>query len=239
MTNAQGLDISVWNDDNSTPQMFTPEKAYAAGARFVFVKASEGVFIDPDYLANWTRCRGKLYRGAYHFFTWKADAVAQARFFAGVLQAGPGELPPVVDYESRTGVPDRVTAVSRLEQFVSEFERITGRQLMVYTSPSFWREFGSTAAHWAARPLWIANYQVSKPTVPAPWANWDFWQYTDKGDGLAYGAESKNIDMNWYNGSLEEMLERFDVASLEPKPTETQLDRIERKIDKILEIVEP
>ena len=239
MTNAQGLDISVWNDDNSTPQMFTPEKAYAAGARFVFVKASEGVFIDPDYLANWTRCRGKLYRGAYHFFTWKADAVAQARFFAGVLQAGPGELPPVVDYESRTGVPDRVTAVSRLEQFVSEFERITGRQLMVYTSPSFWREFGSTSAHWAARPLWIANYQVSKPTVPAPWANWDFWQYTDKGDGLAYGAESKNIDMNWYNGSLEEMLERFDVASLEPKPTETQLDRIERKIDKILEIVEP
>ncbi len=239
MTNVQGVDISVWDDENSTPQMFDPAQAYKAGARFVFIKVSEGTFVDPDYLNNWHQCRGKLYRGGYHYFRWQYNPIEQARFFAGALAKEPGELPPVIDYESRNGVPDRVTAVSRLEQFVVEFERISGRQLMVYTGPSYWKEYGSTAAHWSRRPLWIANYQVSKPTVPAPWANWDFWQYTDKGDGLAYGAESKNIDMNWYNGSLEEMLERFDVASLEPKPTETQLDRIERKIDKILEIVEP
>lgn len=236
MTNVQGVDISVWDDDNSTATMFDPMKARVQGAQFVFVKASEGLFTDPDYIANWGRCRGKLYRGAYHYFRWNADPVAQARFFAGILQADPGELPAVVDYESRVGVPDRVSAISRLEQFVGEFESMTGRQLMIYTGVSFWREFGSTAAHWAARPLWIANYGVIVPTVPAPWSTWTFWQYTANGDGLAYGSEAKSIDLNWYQGSLAQMQARFGLGSLVGQPVESQLDRIERMVREIWEM---
>ena len=236
MTTTPGLDISVWQDENSTPQMFDPAKASAAGAAFVFIKASEAVYLDPDFVRNWAQCRGKLYRSAYHYFRWQFSPIDQARFFAGVLAKDPGELPPVIDFESRSGVPDRVSAVSRLEQFVSEFERITGRQLMIYTGPSYWKEYGSTAAHWAARPLWVANYGVTVPSVPAPWATWTFWQYTDKGPGLAFGAESLNIDMNWYQGSLAQMRTRFNLGANDQPPVvvETQLDRIERGMDELL-----
>ena len=234
MTTTPGLDISVWQDENSTPQMFDPIKAYAAGARFVFIKASEGVLLDPDMLMNWQNCKGKLYRGAYHYFRWQYSPLDQARFFAGVLKADPGELPPVIDFESRNGVPGRVAAVAGLTMFVTEFERITGKQqqLMIYTGPSFWREYGSTAAAWAERPLWIANYGTTTPAIPPPWQKWDFWQYSAHGPGLVYGAESLNIDMNYYNGDLDQMKQRFGLDGV--KPVETQLDRIERGMDELL-----
>jgi GH25 family lysozyme M1 (1,4-beta-N-acetylmuramidase) len=35
-----GIDVSRWQDDNNTPQQIDFRKAYAAGARFVFIKAS-------------------------------------------------------------------------------------------------------------------------------------------------------------------------------------------------------
>ena len=36
-----GIDISVWQDDNSTSQKMDFHKAKTAGARFVFIKISE------------------------------------------------------------------------------------------------------------------------------------------------------------------------------------------------------
>ncbi len=48
---------------------------------------------------------------------------------------------------------------------------------------------------------------MSKPKELEPWKSagktWTFWQYTQNGDGLAYGAESKSIDLNWFNGDLD------------------------------------
>ena len=28
-------------------------------------------------------------------------------------------------------------------------------------------------------PLWIANYRVPKPTIPAPWKSYIIWQYAE------------------------------------------------------------
>ncbi len=48
-----------------------------------------------------------------------------------------------------------------------------------------------------------------------PWASWTFWQWTDKGDGLAFGMESKGLDMNWFNGTEQELRK---WAGVEPGP---------------------
>ena len=53
MTNAIGCDISRWNDANSTPQMVDFEKMKAAGADFVFIKASQANWADEDIIFNW------------------------------------------------------------------------------------------------------------------------------------------------------------------------------------------
>jgi GH25 family lysozyme M1 (1,4-beta-N-acetylmuramidase) len=52
--------------------------------------------------------------------------------------------------------------------------------------------------------LWLANYSKTPASV-YPWSKWDFWQFTNRLDGLAFGAESRMIDADYFNGSLEEL----------------------------------
>ena len=87
---------------------------------------------------------------------------------------------------------------------------------MIYTSPGFWNSYGKNKttgqfeASWSYYPLWIAHYTTaSAPILPEPWKSanvpWLFWQHSNTGDGLKFGAESKAIDLNWFNGSQAEL----------------------------------
>jgi lysozyme len=219
-----GNDISRWQDDISTAQHVDFAKMWAAGSRFVFIKVSQSTWADRDFVLNWENARSMQRRGGYHFLSWDALPVDQARFFCGLLRQDPGELPPVLDYENRTNAPSREKAIARARIFVQECEQLLGRKMIVYTSPSYWREFGDADPFWELRKLWIAHYGVEKPTVPAPWIKWTFWQYGEgKGLGLIHGAESLDIDMDWYNGSLEEMDAEFNLSThpVEPIPPQS------------------
>ena len=74
-------------------------------------------------------------------------------------------------------------------------------------------------------PLWIANYSMPKPLIPFPWEDekWLLWQFTATGDGAAYGVESKGIDLNYYNGSLEKFHARFNLLFPQPEPRSPDL----------------
>ena len=217
----QGIDISHWQDDKSTPQKMNFKKAVDAGAKFVFIKVSERGSIDKDFEYNWTAAKEVgLLRGGYHFLRWDLSGLVQARIFSELLKDDPGELPPVADYEApRLG--SLYPSNSLLEQFLVEVETKLNRKPMIYTSPGYWSTHGRNKVtkqfdqKWAYYPLWVAHYMksyqagVSKPDDVEPWKSmgkkWAFWQYTATGDGLAYGAESKGIDLNWFNGSLQEL----------------------------------
>lgn len=204
--NTLGIDCSVWQDDNSTPQMMDFGKAKEAGAEFVFIKSSQGLYQDQDFQKNWENAGAAgLPRGMYHFLVWTGSVLAQAEYFAGLINAHPCELPPVLDYESRTNIPAKVTAATNCLAFCRRVEELTGKTPMIYTSPSFWFEYGSNSTDFTKYPLWIAHYNVTKPSVPAPWKNWTFWQYSSIGSGAKYGAESTYIDLDLYNGTLEEL----------------------------------
>jgi len=55
--------------------------------------------------------------------------------------------------------------------------------------------------------------------VPKPWKNdeWLLWQFTSMGNGITYGAESSEIDLNYFNGDANEFAQRFKV----PIPDDT------------------
>ena len=215
-----GIDVSKWQDDNSTPQRMDFKKAYDAGARFVFIKASQACWMDEDMLYNWKSAKDAgLLRGAYHFLDWKANVVEQANFFCGLLEKDPGELPPVVDYEFRTGVPN--DAASLLELVCDIIEGRLNKFPIIYTSPYYWKEHGSNDEWWNLHDLWIANYEVSRPFVPDPWDTWTFWQWTDKGDGKLFGAESYGLDMNWFNGSYDALIAYVGATIPVPDPPPT------------------
>ncbi len=194
-----GSDISKWQGSVDFRRMAE------RGIWFVFIKATEGMYTDEKFSENWRYSHGFLLRGAYHFYRPEADPREQAQhFFEAVKTAGDlGELPPVLDYE-------RIDDWSRVYECLVEMEKLFGRKPIFYTSAGVMSggaaQYGTPPAALAEYPLWVAHYDVDEPTVPAPWENWTFWQYTDKGSGPEYGVESGRIDLNWFHGSLEELI---------------------------------
>ena len=224
----QGIDISHWQNDQSTPQKMNFTKAVKLGAKFVYIKVSERGGIDSDFEYNWKAAKDAgLLRGGYHFLRWNLSGLMQARIFSDILEDDPGELPPCADFEA-PNLGSLYPSNALLEQFLVEVETILDKKPMLYTSPGYWNIHGRNKytkmfdTKWAYYPLWIAHYMkaytpgVSKPNELEPWKSsnktWTFWQYTNMGDGPAYGAESKTIDLNWFNGSLEE-LKKFASGS--------------------------
>jgi lysozyme len=238
MTKAQGIDISKWQNDASTPQYCDFDKAYAAGARFVYIKASQGSWADRDFLMNWENAaRSRLLVGAYHFIDWSVPIATQARFFAGLLKNWRGHLPPVADYEMRTGAPAPHTARNALAAFLNELEQALGQTPIIYTARGFWAEYGSIEARWVRYPLWLANYTTAPaPIVPLPWTSYTFWQYTDKGPGLQYGAESHAIDLNWYNGTEAQLYAQYAPTYPPPQPVEPEPVKCLRVLSSYLNI---
>jgi len=218
-----GIDVSVWQDNNSTPQKMDFTKAYDKGARFVFIKGSQANWADEDILYNWKSAKDAgLLRGAYHFFVWNVDPIVQAQYAWSIIHSDPGEMPPVVDFEY-WGTPP-ANASDLLWKYVREMERLSGRKPIVYTGAFFWKDHGTGETAWKNYPLWIASYtdqtyMENNVKNITPWDTWTFWQYTSKGDGIAFGAESSGLDMDLYPGSYEDLQKFCGITSSEP-PTE-------------------
>lgn len=206
MAQTLGIDVSIWQDDNSTPQQMNFNMAREAGAKFVFIKASEDTWIDEDMLYNWKAAKAAgLLRGAYHMMTWNTAPDVQARYFAGLLKNDRGEMPPVLDFEKRINVPDRDRAAWAARVFLETLQREMNVMPILYTSPSYWKEYGTGDVYWTRYPLWIANYDTTAPAVPKPWETWKFWQWGTPAWGAKFGAESGDIDADFYNGTLEQL----------------------------------
>lgn len=253
-----GIDVSHWQDDKSTPQKMNFAKAVKMGAKFVFIKVSERGFIDRDFEYNWKAAKDAgLLRGGYHFLRWDLSGLLQARIFCDIMADDPGELPPVADFEA-PNQGSLYPSNALLEQFLMEVQSRSKKRPILYTSPGYWNIHGRnkyTKLHddkWAYFPLWVAHYfknfqlGVTKPDMMDPWKrlgkSWTFWQYTANGDGLAYGAESKSIDINLFNGTIEELRKFAGLGGSSgggtttptptPKPDITNLkSRVNKAID--------
>lgn len=195
-----GIDISKWDGNWDAP------KAKAAGAEYVFIKSSQACFVDQRFAANWKKAReAGIIRSAYHYLDYTRPGREQATFFADLLSDDPGDLPPVIDFEQTR--PDNNTTLARsfLKDFMDELTKHNYTP-MIYTSPGFWKTYGDNSNYWYQFPLWIANYiSAAAPIVPAPWLNWNFWQFSKKGPGALFGSEALEMDMNRFNGTLEEL----------------------------------
>ena len=67
------------------------------------------------------------------------------------------------------------------------------------------------------KPLWLAWY-TSNPAnvkIPAPWTNWEHWQWGTPSVGKEYGAATIELDMNKHNGDLSK------YGAVTPPPGET------------------
>lgn len=202
---AHGPDVSFYQDDNGTPRGIDFNKMKSAGASFVIIRAGQNTWADPDFAENWKNANmAGMPRGAYWYLDVRASMRAQAKIYADLLRSDPGEIVPTVDFEQQAIYDGKKLGVNDLQAFLVYFDEYLklDQKLMVYTGPYFWKERGSTDAKWRQHPLWIANYKVSEPVVPAPWNGYKLWQFTESGPGKEYGVESNAIDMNYLRGEL-------------------------------------
>jgi lysozyme len=201
-------------------------KMKAAGAEFVFIKSTQGNYFDSKFKTNHALSEGKIPRGPYHFYDWTFSLQANIDACVNATNNYPMELPPVLDYESKVGVPTRATAVSYCLTFLNQVQDRTGKTPLLYTSPGFWASYGADNSAFTEFPLWVANYLVSSPTVPKPWTSWLFWQYSSKGDGHKYGASSAAIDMDLGNFATVDEFKIWAGIMPPPPPAPTLEERV-------------
>ena len=199
-TKAMGIDVSRFQGAIDWPSVA------GSGIGFAFVQASRGSGADctvkpaqcgpdPYFAANRLAAEASGIRvGAYHraFASGataadaRADALAEANIFiAGVGSLQRGELIPVLDAEAPFTGMTSSSLRTWIRVFVKRVTRKLGRKPMIYTNASSWSATGNTTEFARARyPLWVAEWGVSRPTVPA--SNWGgrgywVWQYTSSG----------------------------------------------------------
>lgn len=190
-----GIDVSHHNNIESWATLQGSE------VRFVILKATDGVdYLDASFADRFSSLANTdLIRGAYHFYETNDDPVQQADWFICNAPLGPGDLPPIVDIESVKGpIPGHLRTNFKI--FLSRLESHYGAKPIIYTGPRFWNH--TMKEHLPSYPLWIAQYEVDEPFVPAGWQAWTLWQHTDS---YSVPGLVEEMDASYFNGSTVAM----------------------------------
>jgi GH25 family lysozyme M1 (1,4-beta-N-acetylmuramidase) len=183
-----GMDVSSYQGNVNW------SAAYANGARFAYVKATEGTgYTNPYFTQQYNGSyNAGMIRGAYHFaLPNKSAGSTQAAYFlahGGGWSADGRTLPGALDmeYNPYSGGTCYGLSQSAMASWVTSFGNYyhgkTGRYPTIYTSTSWWSTcVGSQANLGANYALWIARYNSTVGTLPHGWSYYTFWQYADHG----------------------------------------------------------
>jgi len=226
-----GPDVSFYQDDPGTPNGINFTRMKNA-ADFVIIRVGQNLWTDPDFTENWRSAKeAGMPRGSYWFYDSRADPKQQAEIWASLMREDMGELPLFADFEE--AYKGEFTGWVHWKVFLDHLQSLVGqKEIGIYTGYFYWVDNAPNANTQASEleyfhryPLWIANYGAETPSVPKPWSSneWLFWQYTAMGDGILYGVESAEIDLNQFNGDAQAFSKRFNVPIPEdpipPEPT--------------------
>jgi GH25 family lysozyme M1 (1,4-beta-N-acetylmuramidase) len=179
--------------------------AWANGAKFAYVKATEGTtYQNPYFVQQYIGSVDVgMIRGAYHFaLPDRSSGAAQGNFFVshGGWWVNDGRtLPPVIDLEYNPygagcyGL-SRSAMVAWIHDIANTVKALTGRDPAFYTGTTWWTECTGNNATFSANPLWVRRYASSVGTLPASWTVQTFWQTA--ASGVFPG------DQNKFNGGI-------------------------------------
>jgi GH25 family lysozyme M1 (1,4-beta-N-acetylmuramidase) len=210
--NVRGPDVSSYEHDNGQSMNWGALR-WVGGASFAFIKATEGGgYSNPYFGADIAEARKHgLIRGAYHFARPSGgdnreitrNATAEAVQFGHAIGSldGPGNLAPVLDLEDAGSLDQRQLQIW-VSTFLKKMTKLTGRMPIIYTGVSFWQESMGNSNAYAAYPLWLASYGVSRPTMVGGWTSYTFWQYSETS---RISGTVGDTDMSVFNGSFAKL----------------------------------
>ena len=188
-----GIDVSSYQGRIDWPEVARNR------VRFAFIKASEGATLrDPRFARNWREARkAGVLCGAYHYFLPNRDGKLQADLFAKTVPLAPGDLPPVLDVEA-TNFHDVAVLRREVARWLRLIEAHYGVRPILYSNHSFYKRH--LAGHFDDYPLWLAHYEVERPTLPPN--KWIIWQHSDE----AYVPGIRGVvDFNVFQGNFESL----------------------------------
>ncbi|HEY9327471.1 MAG TPA: GH25 family lysozyme [Streptomyces sp.] len=200
-----GIDVSHYQGTIDWPSV------KSAGIKFAYIKATESTtYKDPAFSANYLHAhQAKVIRGAYHFARpGLSSGAAQAKYFAG---NGGGwsrdnlTLPGMLDLEGGCSGKSVSAMRSWILDFSTTYKAQTGRDVVIYTGPSWWNTCtGGWGGMSARSPLFVAHWTgASSPSIPGGFPYWTFWQYTDSG---SVGGISGAVDRDRFSGDSDRLL---------------------------------
>ncbi|MCX4569148.1 lysozyme [Streptomyces albogriseolus] len=200
-TQTEGVDVSSHQGNVAWTTLWN------SGVRWAYAKATEGTYYTNPYHAQ--QYNGSydvgMVRGAYHFATPDTTSgAAQADYFVdrgGAWSADGRTLPGVLDIEWNPYGDDcygksASSMVSWIRDFLDRYRARTGRDAVIYTATSWWKQCtGNYAGFASTTPLWIARYASTVGELPAGWTTYTMWQYTSTGPTVG--------DHDRFNGTLD------------------------------------
>jgi GH25 family lysozyme M1 (1,4-beta-N-acetylmuramidase) len=217
-------------------------KMYNAGARYYIGKASDsyrggsGFFEDRRFTEHFDRAfgLGQLLLGCFHWLQPDISPSDAADFYLDRYGRYPFHFPPVLDFEEVYAYRDKQGNPTGLEShyawcaqvWLERVEAHTGRKPLVYSAKWFTDNFERKHLDFLkAYPLWVAQYPywmtpITRPSLPYPWENWLFWQWSADGNGRGneFGVQAKSIDLNYWQGDYRQLLDWLDTEK--PTPVE-------------------
>ena len=195
-----GIDISHYQGTIDWDELKGNAVIKCCPLRFIIIKSTEGsTMVDSNFKDNFYQAREYGFiRGAYHFWSNKSTARAQAYHFLNNVRLEDGDLPPVLDIEhmpKNTSVEDFQRDVLTWLHIVEDKYHV---KPIIYTYYKFKQQYLS-APVFDDYPYWIAHYYVDKVEYKG---KWKFWQHTDA--GKLPGIKGY-VDFNIYNGSFYDL----------------------------------
>ena len=183
----------------------------AAGIQFAYIKATEGTtYTDPTFSANYTNAYyAGVIRGAYHFAQPGSSAGStQADFFAshgGAWSKDNLTLPGMLDLEGGCYGKSAASMQSWILSFYNEYKARTTRDVVIYTSASWWNTCtGGWSGMSTRSPLFAASWTTaSNPVIPSGFPYATIWQYTDN---RTVSGISGAVDGDRFNGDHTRLL---------------------------------
>ncbi|MFE6054450.1 lysozyme [Kitasatospora sp. NPDC056446] len=202
-TQTPGLDVSSYQGSVNW------SSTAANGARFAYVKATEGTgYTNPSFAQQYNGSyNAGLIRGAYHFALPNSSSGAtQATYFVnhgGGWSADGRTLPPALDIEYNPygatcyGL-SQSAMVGWIRSFSDTVHARTGRYPTIYTTANWWAQCtGDNGGFGATNPLWIARYGSTVGTLPNGWGYQTIWQFADSGTFPG--------DQDYFNGAADRL----------------------------------
>jgi lysozyme len=202
-----GIDVSTYQGTIDW------DKVKAAGIQYAFIRVSHGlVTLDDKFDRNWSEAkRVGILRGAYQYLEPSDNTDQQAQLLIDTMGAlDATDLPPVLDMEKQDAMTGAQLS-AMMDAWSAKVSAATGRKPILYTSPAFWTGIVGSPASSTQHKLWIANYGVTCPDVPAPWTRWDFWQKSAKG---SISGITGDVDLDVFNGDAAALSQFIGATSV-------------------------